>query len=56
MKKVNKRLQLRAEQVRHLNDAQLNLVLAGVQVQCTPSCNQCSLYPECSGDTSSTTF
>jgi hypothetical protein len=52
--KKTKRLQLRTEQVRRLSDVQLNLVQGGLQ--CTQSCNQCSLYPECSGDTSSTTF
>jgi hypothetical protein len=54
MKKTNRRLQLRTEQVRRLNSTQLTLVQGGVQ--CTQSCNQCSLYPECGGDTSSTTF
>lgn len=48
------KIALKREQIRHLSTAQLGKANGGLQ--CTQSCNQCSLYPECGGDTSSTTF
>ena len=56
MKKIKRplTLTLRTETVRVLRADKLTAVAGGLQ--CTQSCNQCSLYPECGGDTSSTTF
>ena len=48
------KIALKREQIRHLNTTQLRSAAGGVL--CTQSCNQCSMYPECGSDTSSTTF
>lgn len=53
MKKI-KRIPPKLERIRNLTGAEMARAAAGVV--CTQSCNQCTLYPECSGDTSTTTF
>lgn len=47
-------LALRTEQIRQLTTVQLGGARGGLQ--CTQSCDQCSLWPQCPTETSTSTF